>query len=389
MSETPLLDLPLLEAAQAQKHITLNEALLRLDGLVHLSVASRNISTPPDAREGARYIIGAGAAGAWLGQAGNLALAQGGGWVFLPPRSGWRAWVEDERRFLLFDGAGWLDLLATEQPANLNRLGINAAADDVNRLAVASPAVLFTHAGGDQQVKLNKNAAPNTASLLYQTGWSGRAEMGLAGDDDFRVKVSADGAAWRDAILIDRTTGAVSLPNTPAPQQGARVLYNQSLATQGPGFATESYLAGSAIALPAAGLRAGTRYSLTFDAAKTAAGVAPAVLTLRLGKGGAISDAALASFSFPAQTALADDGRFTLEATFRSVGGTAVLHGVGALCHGLATGGLAGASAPVRRATSVPFNSALAGAMLGVSLKAGAAAAWTVSLVQARLENAG
>jgi len=41
----------------------------------------------------------------------------------------------------------------------------------------------------------------------------------------------------------------------------------------------------------------------------------------------------------------------------------------------------------VRRATSAGFNSTLANAVLGVSLNAGAAAAWTVSLVQARLEN--
>src|SRR3977135_3524409 len=38
--------------------------------------------------------------------------------------------------------------------------------------------------------------------------------MGTAGDDDFHFKVSADGSAWTEAILIDKSTGRVSLPAT-------------------------------------------------------------------------------------------------------------------------------------------------------------------------------
>jgi hypothetical protein len=57
-------------------------------------------------------------------------------------------------------------------------------------------------------------SACDTASLLYQDAFSGRAELGLAGDDDFHLKVSADGATWKEAILINRWTGAVTLPFT-------------------------------------------------------------------------------------------------------------------------------------------------------------------------------
>jgi hypothetical protein len=159
--------------------------------------------------------------------------------------------------------------------------------------------------------------------------------------------------------------------------------------TLGPGLAADTYLAGSAIAVPAGGLRAGTRYLLTFDVTKTAAGVAPPVLTLRFGTAGAVSDAALAALSFPAQTAAADDGRFALDVTFRSVGAgsAAVVQAVASLTHTLAAGGFATSPGPVRRATSPGFNSMLAGAVIGLSVNGGAAAAWTVSLVQARLEN--
>ena len=52
--------------------------------------------------------------------------------------------------------------------------------------------------------------------------------MGLTGDDDFHFKVSADGSTWRDAIKINRSSGAVSFPNTPAPAFAASKSANQT-----------------------------------------------------------------------------------------------------------------------------------------------------------------
>lgn len=380
MPDTPLLGLPLLAAAQAQKHVTHNEALLELDALIQLSVASRTLaSPPPQAADGDRYLVAGPASGVWAGQQGRLALAQAGGWVFFTPRRGWRMWVEAEARLFVFDGTDWRDPVSFN---NLPLLGVNASADQTNRLAVASPATLFTHAGSDHRFKLNKNAAGDTASLLYQTGFSGRAEMGLTGSDDFRINVSGDGAAWRTALAIDRATGAVSLPNT-APA----IIYNQSLVSQGPGFAVDTYLAGSAIALPASRLRAGTRYVLSFDVAKTAAGLAPPVLTLRFGASGSIADPAIGTLSFGAQTAAVDDGVIEVQGAFRSTGAAAVLQAVSTLTHSLTSAGLATTPGAVRRVTSAAFDATLANGVLGVSVNAGAAAAWTISLVQARLEN--
>ena len=387
MSDTPMLGLPLLSAAQAQKHVTHNEALLKLDALIHLSVISRSLAAPPAAADGDRYLVAASPSGAWAGQQGLLALAQGGGWVFITPRKGWRLWVESESKLLAFDGTLWREPFTITDLANIVRLGVNATADDVNRLAISSAASLFNHAGSDHRLKLNKNAAGDTASLLYQTNWSGRAEMGLTGSEDFRINVSGDGAAWKTALVIDRASGAVSLPFTPQQVAPASVLFAQSLVPQGPGFAADTYLAGSVIAIPSGRLKPGTRYALVFDVAKTAAGVAAPILTLRFGATGSIADAALGAMTFLVQTAVADDGRFTLEVTFRSVGVGAVVQAVAALTHGLAATGLANVPGAVRRVTSAAFDATAANAVIGVSLNAGAAAAWSVSLVQARLEN--
>lgn len=46
---------------------------------------------------------------------------------------------------------------------------------------------------------------------MFQTGWSGRAEIGTAGSDDLALKVSADGSLWHTALSVAAATGAVSL----------------------------------------------------------------------------------------------------------------------------------------------------------------------------------
>lgn len=105
---TTNLSLPLLAADQAQKHVTVNEALLVLDSLVFLALLDRSLSAPPGSpAEGARYLVAASPSGAWAGHAGDIAVFQDGVWVFLAPRVGWRAVVLDEGAEILFDGTWW------------------------------------------------------------------------------------------------------------------------------------------------------------------------------------------------------------------------------------------------------------------------------------------
>lgn len=243
MTDTPNLALPYILAAQAQKHVTHNEAIRALDCLVQLSVASRALTAPPTTpEEGSRYIVAATATGDWATQDAKIAAYQEGAWAFYTPKDGWLAWVTSENVIVVYDGSGWAALpsggggvtdhgmltgLADDDhlqyltdargdarytPIDPVALGINATADATNRLALKSPASLFDNEGNGHQVKVNKNAAADTASVLYQTNYSGRAEMGLSGDDNFHFKVSPDGTTWHEAILIDRSSGKVSCP---------------------------------------------------------------------------------------------------------------------------------------------------------------------------------
>lgn len=108
MADTANLTLPLVAPAQAQKHVTVNEALVRLDALAQLSLASISTVDPPvSPAEGVAYAIPAGATGDWAGQEGQIAIWSNGGWIFVEPRPGWRAFVQDRGSVAISDGAGW------------------------------------------------------------------------------------------------------------------------------------------------------------------------------------------------------------------------------------------------------------------------------------------
>lgn len=209
--DSPILSMPLILPAQAQKHVTHNEALRILDIVVQLAVIDRTRTTPPAGpAEGDRHIIAPGATGDWAGRSGQIACFWGGAWAFVAPRDGWTARVTGESLSLVHDNGQWV--AANPIPQQLDRLGINTGADASNRLAISAPATLLTHDGAGHQLKINKANTAATASLLFQTGWQGRAEMGLAGEDGFSVKVSADGSQWHTALVTDPATGAVTLP---------------------------------------------------------------------------------------------------------------------------------------------------------------------------------
>ncbi len=208
---SPALSLPLLMPSQAQKHVTHNEALMRLDMLVQLAVQSVDQpAPPPQPGLGERHLVGVAATGDWAGHEQEIALWDGMIWMFLAPAPGWRADVVATGQSLRFDGTDWQPVLPVLE--NLPALGIGATADAANPLSVAGPATLFSHAGAGHQLKLNKSGAGETASLLFQTGWSGRAEMGTAGTDDFSIKVSSDGSSWHTALEVDRSDGRIRFP---------------------------------------------------------------------------------------------------------------------------------------------------------------------------------
>ncbi|WP_420392574.1 DUF2793 domain-containing protein [Acuticoccus sp.] len=223
MSNSRNLALPYVAEAQAQKHATVNDAFRRIDSIVQLSVIDRSRSDPPPApEEGDRHLVAANGTGAWAGHDFCVAVFIDGAWVFFVPVEGWTAFVREEAIVAYFSGDAWEVLRPLEGFEATGRLGINAAADARNRLVVRSEAALFapdnTQASptGDVRIIANKDAPGNVASHVFQTDFSGRAELGLVGSDDFSLKVSADGSAFAEALRVDRTSARVDFSSVPA-----------------------------------------------------------------------------------------------------------------------------------------------------------------------------
>jgi len=177
MSDTSThLLLPYLLASQAQKHVTHNEALRILDAVTQLAVLDRDLTVPPGSpADGDRYIVAAGATGAWSGWDLSVAHWSDGAWFRLLPRPGWIVWVVDEASFRSWNGSAWIPLAS--------------------------------FAGG---VTLNKPTAGDSVAVEFQTGGSGRAQIGTLGSDDLVMRTSIDGSAWTTALRLDDVTGTVS-----------------------------------------------------------------------------------------------------------------------------------------------------------------------------------
>lgn len=224
MSNTsPRLDLPYIQPSQAQKHITHNEALQRLDMLTQLVVLSIGVETPPSTSEaGDIHALGDAPVGDWTGQEGQLAYWDGIAWCFIAPQQGWRAFDRSSARAFVYESGAWRAELSNLN--DLDEIGIGTSADATNRLAVAAEASLFSHAGEGHQIKINKAATEDTASLLFQSNWAGHAEMGLAGGTAFSIKTSADGSIWNEMLRLDPATQQIEA----APDGTTRLQLNAS-----------------------------------------------------------------------------------------------------------------------------------------------------------------
>jgi hypothetical protein len=168
LSDSARLQLPFLAAAQAQKHVTVNESLLRLDALVQLSALSATTAAQPASpADGDIYLLPAGKTGADWGAMANGALAyyRDGVWEELTPKPGWRCyvgdtqtlyargvsawdkvWASDERRLIFTpggDGVVSLFRIDTARVQNPRTATISAIASDVITLTTADAGLMF------------------------------------------------------------------------------------------------------------------------------------------------------------------------------------------------------------------------------------------------------
>ncbi len=214
LEKTTNLQLPLLVQNQAGKEITHNEALIILDNIVQNGVIDKDLAVPPtEPNTNDLYIVGENATGLWEDKDDQLAFYDNG-WRFIEPRKGFIFWVNDESKLYCFNGTKWQEITSSSngeitELQNLSLLGVNTTADEDNKLSIKSNYVLFDNITNNSRIKINKATINDTASHLFQTNYSGRAEFGLISNDNFTLKVSNDGENWNNAFVVDKATGNI------------------------------------------------------------------------------------------------------------------------------------------------------------------------------------
>ncbi|EDZ42841.1 conserved hypothetical protein [Rhodobacteraceae bacterium HTCC2083] len=218
---SPRLSLPFIQAAQAQKHVTHNEALRALDLLVQLSFEDDAQTAPPIApSEGECYIVASGGSGDWIGQDGKIAAYIDGAWQFQTPRAGWQGYVIAQGILTVFDGSDWVEVTSS-QLQDAKRIGLGMAADASSpfaaKLNAALWSALYSADGGTGSLiqTLNRENGTTDVGLVLQDNFQTRALIGLFGDSNLRFSVTPDGATFHDALSIDTSTGIADQPNLP------------------------------------------------------------------------------------------------------------------------------------------------------------------------------
>jgi Protein of unknown function (DUF2793) len=146
MSETSgRLALPMLAVAQAQKEMTHNEALAKLDAAVQpVVVAVAPATVPATPANGQCWIVGTAPTAAWAGQAGALAAWTTGGWRFIAPFDGMSAWSIADQGLARREGGVWR--IAGRQAAIATPTG-GTAIDSESRAAIAAILAVLRSSG--------------------------------------------------------------------------------------------------------------------------------------------------------------------------------------------------------------------------------------------------
>lgn len=126
--------IPFLAVSQAQKELTHNEALTRIDALLHpvveSEIASPPVPLPDDA--GKCWLIGVGATGVWQGKSGQIACWVGGGWRYLIPVDAMRIWNKSTATDIIWVDGQWVSAPTVSDPV------YGAVIDVEARVAIAA-----------------------------------------------------------------------------------------------------------------------------------------------------------------------------------------------------------------------------------------------------------
>jgi len=228
--------LPYIMAAQAQKHVTHNEALRKLDSLVNISFAEVGLDQPPaNAVEGSIYLIGQSPLQEWQNHAGEIACFCDGAWEFHSPFDGLQGFDLGTDQFIIYKAGQWQEIGGGS--GEFDQVSINTQADPNNKLSVKADSVLLSHddvtpGSGNSLITVNRATDQDLAHVQYSTDHTVNAETGVAGDKSYRIKLSDDGTNFTTALAIEPVDGKIGIGTEPGGSQQVHVRKDQGQSTR-------------------------------------------------------------------------------------------------------------------------------------------------------------
>jgi hypothetical protein len=210
MANTPHLTITLLEQAQAQKEVTVNEALFRIDAVLNSGANDKDLATPPVSPvAGDVYIIPASATGAWAGKTGQVAYFDQI-WRFIVPNAGLMLWVIDEAKHYVYNAGVW-NVLATGGGGGMNP-------------ATYDPANIAQQLVGTSATQTLTNKTLTSCDANTQTAGNNSTKVATTAYVDAAVSAGGGGGS-ASRVCEGRLTLTTGVPVTSADVVGTTNLY--------------------------------------------------------------------------------------------------------------------------------------------------------------------
>lgn len=189
-----------------------NSSYDRLDALVQLSVKSRVLTAAPAAPpQGTRYIVpstGVASTDPWYLFPNRIAYFSATGWLFLTPRPGWEAVIEDESSGspqviarAVYVGTTWLDAIQDGNPLTTKGDLITRDSSDLTRLPVGSDySVLMGLAAASRGLQWTKLLTTKGGLLAYSGTAPVELLIGTNGQLLSADSTAAAGFSWKSLL---------------------------------------------------------------------------------------------------------------------------------------------------------------------------------------------
>lgn len=259
MSKSPRLHIPYITESQAQKEVTHNEMVTKIDLLVQTAVLGIINDPPPTPAEGDCYIIGNIPTGTWTSKENHLTEFVGTAWITVPPLVGWRLHNQADGKTYCYHDEAWNifegEIGPQGQQGATGQIGlIWHGAWNISTNYVQQDAVSY---GGSAWIAIQNNTGMQPTEGAY---WDALVQKGADGSTaiipEREVQLSAGVAVTPGILLCLQGDGTYRLADNAGIETACDIVYakiaessNATVVERGTISITDTLIPGKAVYL--------------------------------------------------------------------------------------------------------------------------------------------